>query len=70
MKSITEKEDEDEFSNFGKTVADTLRKLPRIWQIMAKKKINDILFDAEMEVVAQVERQREQNSTFMDLINS
>ncbi|XP_065065919.1 uncharacterized protein LOC135691859 [Rhopilema esculentum] len=42
---------EDEFSNFGKTVADTLRTLPKISQVLAKKRINDILFEAEMEAI-------------------
>ena len=51
LQSLQEKDDEDEFSNFGKTVADTVRKLPRIFQIQVKKKINDILFEAEMEII-------------------
>ena len=51
LQSLQEKNDKDEFSNFGKTVADTVRKLPRISQIQVKKKINDILFEAEMEII-------------------
>lgn len=53
LPTFQDKEKKDEFANFGKTVADTLRKLPRMSQIQAKKKINDILFEAEMEAMSE-----------------
>ena len=42
---------EDEFTTFGKTVANTIRKLPRVSQIFVRKKINDILFEAEIQAM-------------------
>ena len=51
LQTVQENGDDDEFTTFGKTVADTIRKLPRISQICVKKNINDMLFEAEIQAI-------------------
>eukprot|EP00795_Rhopilema_esculentum_P007855 gene7855-13733_t len=40
----------DEANNFAKVVADSIRKMPRRAQLIVKKKITDIIFDAELQL--------------------
>ena len=76
LESIADKEDEDEFSNFGRIVADSLRKLSKVSQIITKKKINDIIFDAEMADLAgntindTVDTQQMQSTSFVDYLRN
>ena len=43
---------EDEFDLFGKSVALSLRKLSPFLRLGAKKQINDVLYEAELEEIA------------------
>lgn len=74
MQSLADKEDEDEFANFGKTIADSLRKLPKLSQVLTKKKINDIIFEAEMAVMGNnpnsEANEEPQVSNFMDFLRN
>ena len=47
-KARQEKDVDDEFTTYGKTVADTIQKLSRISQIYVKKKIDHVLFEVEV----------------------
>ena len=77
MEALADKEEEDKFSNFGRTVADSLRKLSKVSQIVARKKINDILFNAEMAeltghsmIETEEIQQQTQSSSFIDYLRN